>query len=219
MKKILVIIFTMSIVSVFSQPADLENLRPQIAKYLSLVFADGFEKYGFQSADDIYNVQFGVPIQTIEMEYGFYSNKVTECDNYCLQDANEYRIPIITNDTIRAFAIVVEQNGNWIVIDFGASNLANKIDECYRANNVPKHHKVKMLRDPFSSTDYLQLSENDFVKVESIKRDSNKIVTNKNYKYKTQHYSKYDVKQELYRQYKSNKSQNDNHKKNQHERH
>ena len=47
MKNILAIIFIMSIKMAFSQPTDIERLRPQIDKYLSLVMANGFEKYGF----------------------------------------------------------------------------------------------------------------------------------------------------------------------------
>ena len=215
----LVIIFFMSITTAFSQPTNIESLRPQIDKYLSLVVADGFEKYGFQSADDIYNVQLGEPIQTIEMEYGFYSDRAIANDNYCMQDANEYRIPIITNDTIRAFAIVVEQGNKCMVVDFGASKLADKVDECYRTNNIPKHHKVKMLCDPFSTTNYLELSENDYVIVDNIKIKDDKNFTNKDYKHQSHHYSKNDVKQELYRQYKSNQLQIDNHKNNKHEKH
>ncbi len=215
MKNILAIIFIMSIKMAFSQPTDIERLRPQIDKYLSLVMANGFEKYGFYSADDIYNVQLGEPIQTIEMEQNFYYDEFSTGD-YCMQNVNEFRIPLIVNDTIRAFAVVAEKKGKWVVVDFGASILAQRVDKCYRDYGIHKKQKVKMLRDTYSSIDYIELSEDDFVIVEENEGYENS--TNKLYKPKLHHHSKNDVKHQLYQHYKAANHQQNNQRIRNHER-
>ncbi len=212
MKKVFfMVLFGLSATVLFAQPADIESLRPQINQYLSLAAADNIEKYGFRNSDDLSLVQFGEPIQSVEMESGFYEDG-NATGIYCMQDLDEYRIPLITNDTIRAFAIVVPQNGQWIVVDFGASGLAKRVDECYRSCNVKKHQRVKMLRDPFSGTDYVELSENDYVTLELRAKDEQS--------FKPKHHSKDEIKNELHKQYESNvNAEKNNHKNNNHGKH
>lgn len=191
----------MTATMLFAQPADIESLRPQINQYLSLAAADNIEKYGFRSDDDLSLVQFGEPIQSVEMESGFYEDENATGD-YCMQDVEEYRIPLMTEDTIRAFAIVVPQNGQWKVVDFGASGFAQRVDGCYRSCGVKKNHKVKLLRDYNSFTDYIGLSEDDYVVVESMETYKSK--ADKSNGHKLQHYSKNEVKHELHKQHKAN---------------
>lgn len=204
-------LFCMSAVLLFAQPVDVESLRPQINQYLSLAAADGIEKYGFRRSDDLSKIQLGELIQTVEMEDGFYDDE-NESDSYCMQDVEEYRIPLMTDDTIRAFAIVVPQNGQWKVVDFGASGFAQRVDGCYRSCGVRKGHKVKLLRDYNSFTDYIGLSEDDYVVVESMETYKSK--ADKSNGHKPQHYSKNEVKHELHKQHKAVHSQGNSNNRN-----
>lgn len=214
-KELLMAFFLFLVTPLLAQTVDIESLRPQIDKYLSLAVAGGIEKYGFSNINEIGEIQYGEPIQTIEMEQNFYSDE-SATGEYCMQDVNEFRIPLIVNDTIRSFAVVVGKNGKWFVVDFGASTLAKRVDKCYRDYGIQKHQKVKMLRDTYSSTDYIELSEDDYVIVEENVKDGNAL--NKPFNTQQHHHSKNDVKHELHQHYKSANLHHNNQRNKDHER-
>ena len=214
-KELLMAFFSLLVTPVLGQTVDIESLRPQIDKYLSLAVAGGIEKYGFRNINEIGEIQYGEPIQTIEMEQNFYSDE-SATGEYCMQDVNEFRIPLIVNDTIRSFVVVAEKNGKWFVVDFGASTLAKRVDKCYRDYGIQKHQKVKMLRDTYSSTDYIELSEDDYVTIEENGEYRN--ASNKPYPPQRRHHSKNDVKHELHQHYKAANLQYNNQRIKNHER-
>jgi len=125
-----------------------------LEKYLNLVKKDNVENYGFSSIDDFKNIELGNPIQTFMFKQSFYEDSVFKNDDY-LTSKEEYRIPLIVNDTIRSFLIIAKFNNQWSIVGFGGNILADNLMQCLQKNRIDRKKEIILLREPVSQSDYL----------------------------------------------------------------
>jgi hypothetical protein len=125
-----------------------------LEKYLNLMKKDNVENYGFSTIDDLNNIELGNPIQTFLFSRSFYEDSVLKNDDY-ITSKEEFRIPLIVNDTIRSFIIIAKLNNQWSIVGIGGNILADNLMRCFQKNKIDSKKEIILLREPLSQSDYL----------------------------------------------------------------
>ncbi len=125
-----------------------------LEKYLKLVKKDNVENYGFSSIEDLDSIKLGNPIQTLYFDYSFYKDSILKNDDY-ITPKEEYRIPLIVNDTICSFLIIAKFDNQLSIVGIGGNILAENIMQCMQKNKINNKNEIFLLREPLSQSDYL----------------------------------------------------------------
>ncbi len=161
-KTLLLFILFLSVKVVYMYPQNTDMITDSILKlanigiekYLNLIKKDNVKNYGFSSLEDLKNIEFGNPIQTFLFNRSFYEDSVLKNDDY-ITPKEEFRIPLIVNDTIRSFIIIGKLNNQWSIVGIGGNILADNLMRCFQKNKIDNKKEIILLREPLSQSDYL----------------------------------------------------------------
>ncbi|MGM0407859.1 MAG: hypothetical protein ACQERU_07730 [Bacteroidota bacterium] len=160
-KSILFVLF-LSIKVAFVYPQTAEITTDSLLKltnigledYLNLIKMDNVKNYGFSSIEDLDSIKLGSPIQTFLFSQLFYKDSILRNIEYIFSK-EEFRIPLIVNDTIRSFIIIAKLKNKWSIVGVGGNILADNLMQCLNKNRINTKRGLILLREPLSQSDYL----------------------------------------------------------------
>ena len=91
-----------------------------LERFLKILKNSNVRDYGFNSIDDLSKIEVGKPIQIFQFSRSFYEDTVLKDDDYFIS-INEYRIPLIVNDTICSFIKIAYFKNHWEVVGYGGN--------------------------------------------------------------------------------------------------
>ena len=167
LKKMLLLAVLLSL-TMLSKAQDKEIIRvtkSQLKEWLNKI-PQGYEAdYGFYNRDEFKKVE----INKIMQVYFFDQTKI--------KTFPIWRIPIEIKGEFRLLATVVEKNGEYKIVDLGASLLAKDIQQTLEKNKV-KANKIGFFRSTRMRADFIVGSTNNYIPLTSAKeyleRKSNK---------------------------------------------
>jgi hypothetical protein len=176
----------------------------ELPKHIDMIRSDNITFYGFRSEDDITNIKLGEPIQTCYLSSDFYTDSILKDKDYMVY-ANEYRIPLMVNDTIRSFLTVGKLKEKWQIVGIGEAPYALNVGKSIRNYELDKGDKIKLLLEPSSRTSYFikngkAIGGHEFYPVG----------VNKRMDIETHKYQQQDLFPKLHEQYNNEKNEKDN---------
>lgn len=130
----------------------------ELPQFLDNIPVGSENLYGFNSRDEIKDVRVGNPFVF------FAENEGT------IKKTNVYRLPVVVNDTYKAFATVESIDGSYHVVDFGATQLAREVQGVCNSYSAKKFEGILRVYD--ANADFIVFSENNnfiFVPLSSAK--------------------------------------------------
>lgn len=130
----------------------------ELPQFLDNIPAGSENLYGFNNRDEIRDARVGNPFVFFVEEGG------------AVRRTDTYRLPVIVNETYKAFATVESVDGNYHVVDFGATQLAKEVQGV--CNNYSTKKFEGILRVYNTNIDFVVFSENNnfiFVPLSSAK--------------------------------------------------
>jgi len=110
--------------------------------WLEKIPAGSESNYGFQSRDEFSRAGLGDPIGIFDLGDEFY----TQTDQAPrLASTGEWRIPVTVDQKIRAMVTVAKQNNSWVIVDFGATGLAEGINNYESKLTADQFRRIKIL--------------------------------------------------------------------------
>lgn len=113
--------------------------------FLQLIPEGQEKEYGFESRADFSKIKIEDPFETYYMHYK--ENKLG------FVSGNEWRVPLSVDGKFVALLTVVFNNGKAEVVDFGASVLAQKLQECEQRAIAGNQHVL--IRSTYLSQDFV----------------------------------------------------------------
>jgi len=157
---ILLILISSSINNLYSQGSEQTTeliyslAQSGLEKNIGIIPKSNITNFGFNSRNDLNDIELGSPIRTYTFDKAFYADSILEDRNY-IYAIDEYRVPLIVDDTIRSFLLVGKMNTEWKIVGIGGSLLAIKIMQCVEKNQIDMVQSIRLLREPLSRSDYL----------------------------------------------------------------
>ncbi len=169
-KSSLILLSFFFILNAYTQDLSTQNMILSANKDLLSWLAkipSGFERYyGFQSRNEFSQAETGIPVQVYTLTEEFFTQP--DPVRY-LKPSEEWRIPVLLDQQYCALVTVIKQNGEWKIVDLGASVLAREIGNYRQHASVETQDVLKILRvyqtqsdflfsgDPYASPDKIML--------------------------------------------------------------
>jgi hypothetical protein len=111
--------------------------------------------YGFNNRNEFSLSELGNPYAVYTLSSDFFNH--IESGNF-LEHTGEWRVPVVVNNQDRALLTVIRENGNWKIVDFGASLLARELQKINQAQKSG-NDDLKILRVFQLQSDFLLLDD------------------------------------------------------------
>lgn len=111
--------------------------------------------YGFNNRDEFSFSELGNPYAVYTLSSDFFNQ--IESENF-LEPTGEWRVPVVVNNQYRALLTVIRENGNWKIVDLGASLLARELQKINQAQKSG-NDDLKILRVFQLQSDFLLLDD------------------------------------------------------------
>lgn len=157
---ILLILISSSINNLYSQGSEQTTeliyslAQSGLEKNIGIIPKSNIKNFGFNSRNDLNDIELGSPIRTYTFDKAFYADSILEDRNY-IYAIDEYRVPLIVDDTIRSFLLVGKMNTEWEIVGIGGNLLAVRIMQCIEKNQLDITQSNRLLREPLSHSDFL----------------------------------------------------------------
>lgn len=160
----------------YSNKLLLEVAIKGLQKQLELIKHDAIAYYGFNSMEELKLIKFGIPYRIYTLSENFYNSSDSEFYNSIFAK-NEWLVPLLINDSIRAFLTIGLLKDKLQVVGLGANLLGASITECEKSNKKWLKGKSKSLLRVYplkmdfimATTSGKNNSEIDFFPTNSIK--------------------------------------------------
>jgi hypothetical protein len=148
---------------VIAQTSIEENLRElavmKLPAFLEKIPAGNERAYGFISRKEFSKIIIGAPYQVYTIQPDSIKDKILQTKQY-LTPLDEWRIPITIDGKFRALATAAKVNGEWQLVDIGATSLAKELGEFESLSTSKKTSKRKsILRLYQLQCDFLLISD------------------------------------------------------------
>ncbi len=140
-------VFTLFVFLIFSSlSAQIQSVNCEKAKliveqtmipYLKSIPSNIVKYYGIKDTSEITTATIGDPIPVYYL------------DHDTLLFSKTWRVPLVINHEFRALFTVLSDNGNYSIVDFGATVLAKDIQEYTQENNILGIFRVFPLQKDF----------------------------------------------------------------------
>ncbi len=111
--------------------------------------------YGFNNRNEFSLSELGIPYAVYTLSSDFFNH--IESGNF-LEPTGEWRVPVVVNTQDRALLTVIRENGNWKIVDLGASLLARELQKITQAQKSG-NDDLKILRVFQLQSDFLLLDD------------------------------------------------------------
>lgn len=155
-KSSLILLSFFFILNAYNQDVSTRNMilsaNQDLLSWLAKI-PSGFERYyGFHNRNEFPQAEIGIPVQVYTLTEEFFTrpNPV----GY-LKPSEEWRIPVLYDQQYCALVTVIKQNGEWKIVDLGASVLAREIGNYRQHVSVDSKDMLKILRIYQTQSDFL----------------------------------------------------------------
>lgn len=157
MKKSSLILLTfLFILNSYTQDFSTQNMLMKASKdlpsWLQKIPAGSEILYGFQNRNEFLQAELGTPYPVYTLSNDFFTQPNPAL---YLKPAGEWRIPIITDLENKALLTVILQNGEWKIVDIGASTLAKEIGDYAKKYSGKQNGTLKIFRVYQLQSDFL----------------------------------------------------------------
>ena len=109
--------------------ADAESAATQaLATFRTLVNAQNYKDFGFESADELASARLGVPLRVYFVRLDQLREYQPGSDpNRLLNDLNQMNYPVLSRDKVRSSVVVQQVDNRWRLSKLGQGGLAQQI--------------------------------------------------------------------------------------------
>lgn len=152
----MILLILISVLNVYSQDLSTQNMIPAVSKdlpsWLQKIPAGNEMLYGFQNRDEFSRASLGTPYPVFTLSEEFFTQPNPA---FFLKSSTEWRIPVTVDQENRALVTIIQNNGEWKIVDIGASVLAREIGSYEKKLSGKQSGKLKIFRVYQIQSDFL----------------------------------------------------------------